>query len=56
MKKLKTPSMEMAKQQKGLAQKVKTLIYAKDRTGELLWSILTSDTNLFCTTTRRNCR
>ncbi|WP_253278944.1 3-hydroxyacyl-CoA dehydrogenase/enoyl-CoA hydratase family protein [Psychrobacillus sp. FJAT-21963] len=40
MKKLKTPSMEMAKQQKGLAAKVKTLTYAKDRTGELLWSIL----------------
>ena len=39
-KKLKTPSMEMAKQQKGLAAKVKTLTYAKDRTGELLWSIL----------------
>src|SRR6185437_10221594 len=40
VKKLKTPSMEMAKQQKGLAAKVKTLTYAKDRTGELLWSIL----------------
>lgn len=39
-KKLKTPSLEMAKQQKGLAAKVKTLTYANDRTGELLWSIL----------------
>ncbi|MDN4608808.1 3-hydroxyacyl-CoA dehydrogenase/enoyl-CoA hydratase family protein [Sporosarcina highlanderae] len=39
-KKLKTPSIEMAKQQKGLANKVKTLVYAKDRTGEILWSIL----------------
>ena len=39
-KKLKTPSMEMAKQQKGLAAKLKALTYAKDRTGELLWSIL----------------
>lgn len=39
VKKLKTPSIEMAKQQKGLAAKVKTLTYAKDRTGELLWSI-----------------
>ncbi|MEI4770550.1 3-hydroxyacyl-CoA dehydrogenase/enoyl-CoA hydratase family protein [Psychrobacillus sp. FJAT-51614] len=39
-KKLKTASIEMAKQQKGLAAKVKTLTYAKDRTGELLWSIL----------------
>ena len=40
VKKLKTPSLEMAKQEKGLANKVKTLVYAKDRTGELLWSIL----------------
>ncbi|WP_252503962.1 3-hydroxyacyl-CoA dehydrogenase/enoyl-CoA hydratase family protein [Sporosarcina sp. Marseille-Q4943] len=40
MKKLKTPSIEMAKQQKGLANKVKTLVYANDRTGEILWSIL----------------
>ncbi|WP_339254504.1 3-hydroxyacyl-CoA dehydrogenase NAD-binding domain-containing protein [Sporosarcina sp. FSL W8-0480] len=39
-KKMKTPSIEMAKQQKGLANKVKTLVYAKDRTGEILWSIL----------------
>lgn len=38
--KMKTPSIEMAKQQKGLANKVKTLVYAKDRTGEILWSIL----------------
>lgn len=40
MKKMKTPSMEMAKQQKGLSNKVKTLVYANDRTGEILWSIL----------------
>lgn len=39
-KKLKAPSMEMAKQQKGLANKVKTLIYAKDRAGEILWNTL----------------
>ncbi len=39
VKKLKTPSIELAKQQKGLAAKVKTLTYAKDRTGELLWGI-----------------
>ncbi|MBT2583679.1 3-hydroxyacyl-CoA dehydrogenase/enoyl-CoA hydratase family protein [Planococcus sp. ISL-109] len=38
--KLKTPSQEMAKQQKGLSAKMKTLVYADDRTGELLWSIL----------------
>ena len=30
----------MAKQQKGLANKVKTLVYADDRTGEILWNIL----------------
>ncbi|CAM3205302.1 3-hydroxyacyl-CoA dehydrogenase/enoyl-CoA hydratase family protein [Filibacter tadaridae] len=40
MKKLKTPSIEMAKQQKGLANKVKALVYADDRTGELLWNII----------------
>lgn len=39
VKKLKTPSMEMAKQARGLANKVKTLVYAKDRAGELLWNI-----------------
>lgn len=39
VKQLKTPSIEIAKQQKGLAAKVKTLTYAQDRTGELLWSI-----------------
>ena len=47
MKKLKTPSMEMAKQQKGLAAKVKTLTYAKDRTGELLMEHFKSYINLF---------
>ncbi len=38
-KKLKTPSIEMAKQQKGLGNRVKSLVYADDRTGELLWHI-----------------
>ncbi|PSL32953.1 3-hydroxyacyl-CoA dehydrogenase [Planomicrobium soli] len=38
--KLKTPSQEMAQQQKGLSAKMKTLVYANDRTGELLWNIL----------------
>ncbi|MFD1032431.1 3-hydroxyacyl-CoA dehydrogenase/enoyl-CoA hydratase family protein [Metaplanococcus flavidus] len=38
--KLKTPSQEMAKAQKGFAAKMKTLVYADDRTGELLWNIL----------------
>ncbi|WP_088006506.1 3-hydroxyacyl-CoA dehydrogenase/enoyl-CoA hydratase family protein [Indiicoccus explosivorum] len=40
VRKLKTPSLEAAKQQKGLSAKVKTLVYADDRTGELLWNIL----------------
>ena len=39
-KKMKTPSIELAKQQKGLANRVKTLVYADDRTGELLWNVL----------------
>lgn len=39
VKKLKTPSMEIAKQTKGLSNKVKTLVYANDRAGELLWNI-----------------
>lgn len=38
-KKLQAPSIEMAKQAKGLANKLKALVYAKDRAGELLWSI-----------------
>jgi 3-hydroxyacyl-CoA dehydrogenase len=38
-KKLKTASTEMAKQEKGLANKMKALVYAKDRAGELLWNI-----------------
>ncbi|MER2108403.1 MAG: 3-hydroxyacyl-CoA dehydrogenase NAD-binding domain-containing protein [Solibacillus sp.] len=36
-KKLVAPSLEMAKQAKGPGAKLKTLIYAKDRVGELLW-------------------
>lgn len=39
VKKLKTPSIEMAKQQRGLENRVKTVVYAEDRTGELLWNI-----------------
>src|SRR5690606_894510 len=38
-KKMKTPSIELAKQQKGTSAKLKTLIYAKDRTGQLLWNV-----------------
>lgn len=39
-KQLDTPSITVAKQQKGLANRVKSLVYAEDRTGELLWSII----------------
>ena len=39
VKKLKAPSLEMAKQAKGLGNRVKTLVYANDRVGELLWNI-----------------
>jgi 3-hydroxyacyl-CoA dehydrogenase len=38
VKKLKAPSIEMAKQAKGPGNKLKTLIYASDRAGELLWN------------------
>ncbi len=37
-KKLVAPSLEMAKQAKGPGGKLKTLIYANDRVGELLWN------------------
>ncbi|MEE1131596.1 MAG: 3-hydroxyacyl-CoA dehydrogenase NAD-binding domain-containing protein [Caryophanon sp.] len=37
-KKLKTPSIEMAKQLKG-KQKMQTLVYADDRSGQLLWNV-----------------
>lgn len=39
-KQLNTPSIAFAKQQKGLSNRVKSLVYAEDRTGELLWSII----------------
>ncbi|MCP8969654.1 3-hydroxyacyl-CoA dehydrogenase/enoyl-CoA hydratase family protein [Ectobacillus ponti] len=39
-KKLKAPSIELSKQEKGLPNKLKALVYAKDRAGTLLWSIL----------------
>ncbi|TCN26887.1 3-hydroxyacyl-CoA dehydrogenase/enoyl-CoA hydratase family protein [Mesobacillus foraminis] len=38
-KKLKTPSIELSKQEKGSANKLKALIYAEDRAGALLWNI-----------------
>lgn len=40
-KKLKAPSVEMAKQAKGLGNKMKALVYSDDRAGQLLWDILT---------------
>ncbi|WP_210365244.1 3-hydroxyacyl-CoA dehydrogenase/enoyl-CoA hydratase family protein [Bacillus sp. REN3] len=38
-KKLKAASIEMSKQEKGLANKMKALVYANDRAGELLWKV-----------------
>ncbi|MFC5542500.1 MAG: 3-hydroxyacyl-CoA dehydrogenase NAD-binding domain-containing protein [Bacilli bacterium] len=38
-KKLQAPSIELAKQTKGLDNRLKTLVYANDRAGELLWNI-----------------
>lgn len=45
-KKLKTPTTEGLKQVKGLANKLKTILYAEDRAGSLLWNI-TSPTLLY---------
>ncbi|WP_163151192.1 3-hydroxyacyl-CoA dehydrogenase/enoyl-CoA hydratase family protein [Anoxybacillus sp. MB8] len=39
-KKLKAPSVEMSKQAKGTTNKLKALVYANDRAGQLLWNIL----------------
>ncbi|GEK33805.1 3-hydroxyacyl-CoA dehydrogenase/enoyl-CoA hydratase family protein [Kurthia sibirica] len=39
-KKLQSAAIEMAKQQKGLGNRVKALVYAQDRVGELLWNVL----------------
>jgi 3-hydroxyacyl-CoA dehydrogenase len=38
--KLKAASVELSKQEKGLANKMKALVYADDRAGQLLWNIL----------------
>lgn len=38
--KLKTASVELSKQEKGLVNKMKALVYADDRAGQLLWNIL----------------
>ncbi len=39
-KKLKTASIEMSKNEKGLKNKIKSLVYAKDKAGSLLWNIV----------------
>ncbi len=39
-KNLKAPSLDMVKQEKGAARKLKALIYSKDRVGELLWNVI----------------
>ncbi|MBM7586173.1 3-hydroxyacyl-CoA dehydrogenase [Bacillus pakistanensis] len=39
-KKLKTASTELSKQEKGLANKMKALVFADDKAGSLLWNIL----------------
>ncbi|WP_066399524.1 3-hydroxyacyl-CoA dehydrogenase NAD-binding domain-containing protein [Cytobacillus eiseniae] len=39
-KKLKTAATELSKQEKGTANKMKALVYADDRAGQLLWNIL----------------
>ncbi|WP_404359547.1 3-hydroxyacyl-CoA dehydrogenase/enoyl-CoA hydratase family protein [Cytobacillus firmus] len=38
--KLKTAATELAKQEKGTAGKLKALVYSDDRSGQLLWNIL----------------
>lgn len=38
-KKLKTASVELSKQEKGTSNKLKALVYANDRAGQLLWNI-----------------
>ena len=39
-KKLKTASTELSKQEKGLSNKMKALVYAEDKAGTFLWNIL----------------
>lgn len=39
-KKLKTAATELSKQEKGTANKLKALVYADDRAGQLLWGVL----------------
>jgi 3-hydroxyacyl-CoA dehydrogenase len=39
-KKLSTPAVELSKQENGTANKLKALVYAKDRAGEFLWNTM----------------
>ncbi|WP_267900800.1 3-hydroxyacyl-CoA dehydrogenase/enoyl-CoA hydratase family protein [Falsibacillus albus] len=39
-KKLRTPALEMSKQEKGVKGKLKTLVYSQDKAGQLLWDII----------------
>jgi 3-hydroxyacyl-CoA dehydrogenase len=40
-KKLSTPAIELAKQEKGTANKLKALVYANDKAGQFLWKTFT---------------
>ncbi|MCM3725055.1 3-hydroxyacyl-CoA dehydrogenase NAD-binding domain-containing protein [Neobacillus cucumis] len=40
-KKLSTPAVELAKQEKGIANKLKALVYANDKAGQFLWNTFT---------------
>jgi 3-hydroxyacyl-CoA dehydrogenase len=39
-KKLTTPAVELSKQEKGTANKLKALVYANDRAGQFLWNTM----------------
>jgi len=39
-KKLSTPAVELAKQEKGTANKLKALVYANDQAGQFLWNTM----------------
>ncbi len=39
-KKITAPSVELSKQEKGIASKLKALVYANDRAGQFLWNTL----------------
>ena len=41
-KKLSTPAIELAKQEKGTANKLKALVYAGDKAGQFLWNTFTA--------------